>query len=181
MGNIKLEFPLDDMKSIIKNAIDNSNSNLEYFTAIINGVYRLGKEENEKAKTAKEKLERGDSMNDDLISRKAAIKAMEESEWGYLWECEQVINVVKTLPSAEPKRKWISVTEALPKDEEFVLLTIRRLDKKYNQNPFISVGYISWNQSAWWCAHDGDCDAHNVNVLAWMPLPEPYKEDEVIA
>lgn len=39
----------------------------------------------------------------DLISRKEAIEAMEKSEWGYLWECEQVINVVKALPSAEPK------------------------------------------------------------------------------
>ena len=74
--------------------------------------------------------------------------------------------------------KWIPVSEALPENTEFVLLTIRRLDKSYNQTPFISVGYVSWNQTAWWCAHDGDCDVHNVEVLAWMPLPEPYKEGE---
>ena len=73
--------------------------------------------------------------------------------------------------------KWIPVTEALPKNAEFVLLTIRRLDKSYSQIPFISVGYVSWNQNAWWCAHDGDCDAHNVEVLAWMPLPEPWGGD----
>jgi hypothetical protein len=91
----------------------------------------------------------------DLISRKKAIEAIVE------------------LPSAEPE--WIPVTEALPKNAEFVLLTIRRLDKSYSQIPFISVGYVSWNQTAWWCAHDGDCDAHNVEVLAWMPLPEPYR------
>lgn len=40
-------------------------------------------------------------MNDDLISRKAAIEAMKKSEWGYLWECEQVINVVRVLPSID--------------------------------------------------------------------------------
>ena len=83
------------------------------------------------------------------------------------------IEFVNQLPP--PKPKWIPVAERLPKDGEFVLLTICRLDKKYNQNPFISVGYIGWNQRAWWCAHDGDCDTHNVDVLAWMPLPEPYR------
>ena len=86
------------------------------------------------------------------------------------------IEFVNQLPPPEPK--WIPVTERLPKDGEFVLLTIRRLDKKYNQNPFISVGYIGWNQCAWWCAHDGDCDIHNVDVLAWMPLPEPYRGEQ---
>ena len=90
---------------------------------------------------------------------------------------EEVIYAIDELPSVEPEWKWIPVTEALPENTEFVLLTIRRLDKSYNQTPFISVGYISWNQSAWWCAHDGDCDAHNVEVLAWMPLPEPWKRE----
>ena len=88
---------------------------------------------------------------------------------------EEIIYAIDEIPSAKSEWKWIPVTEALPKNGEFVLLTIRRLDKKYNQNPFISVGYISWNQSAWWCAHDGDCDTHNVEVLAWMPLPESWK------
>ena len=44
-------------------------------------------------------------MNSDLISRKAAIEAMEKSEWGYLWECEQVINVVRVLPSIDSLSK----------------------------------------------------------------------------
>lgn len=88
---------------------------------------------------------------------------------------EEIIYAIDELPSVEPEQKWIPVTEALPKNAEFVLLTIRRLDKSYNQTPFISVGYVSWNQNVWWCAHDGDCDSHNVEVLAWMPLPESYK------
>ena len=93
--------------------------------------------------------------------------------------CHRWTKVIRqTVEEVKNHGKWIPVTEALPKDGEFVLLTIRRLEKKYNQNPFISVGYISWNQSAWWCAHDGDCDTHNVNVLAWMPLPETYRGEE---
>lgn len=74
--------------------------------------------------------------------------------------------------------KWIPCSERLPEDSQFVLMTIRRMDKHYNHKPFISVGYITWNQSLWWCAHDGDCEPNNVKVDAWMPLPEPWEGEE---
>ena len=78
----------------------------------------------------------------------------------------------------QPEPQWIPCSERLPEDSHFVLMTIQRMDEHYNHEPFISVGYISWNQSAWWCAHDGDCKSNDVKVDAWMPLPEPYKEDK---
>ena len=111
----------------------------------------------------------------DLISRQKVIDELELGLENDYVDATKLLAYVKQLPSAEPEWKWISVMEALPEDTEFVLLTIRRLDKSYNQTPFISVGYISWNQSTWWCAHDGDCNAHNVEVLAWMPLPESWR------
>ena len=77
---------------------------------------------------------------------------------------------------SEIPNNWIPCSERLPEDSQFVLMTIRRMDEHYNHEPFISVGYISWNQSAWWCAHDGDCEPNDVRVDAWMPLPEPYAE-----
>jgi hypothetical protein len=70
---------------------------------------------------------------------------------------------------------WIPCSERLPEDSQFVLMTIRRMGEHYNHEPFISVGYISWNQSVWWCAHDGDCKSYDVRVDAWMPLPECYR------
>jgi len=112
----------------------------------------------------------------DLISRKEMIRAIDSLGEDYI-SYYKLLMLIGGLPSAEPEQRWTPVTEALPEDTEFVLLTIRRLDKSYNQTPFISVGYISWNQSAWWCAHDGDCETHNVEVLAWMPLPEPWRGD----
>lgn len=122
----------------------------------------------------------------DLIRKRDVISAisdllMIQLQGKALPTWNEVYHAIDNIPSAEPERKWIPVTEALPKDTEFVLLTIRRLSKSYNQTPFISVGYVSWNQSAWWCAHDGDCDAHNVEVLAWMPLPEPWKGNDEYA
>lgn len=73
--------------------------------------------------------------------------------------------------------KWIPVSERLPEDTQPVLLTIRRMSKLYNHESFITVGHISWNQTTWWCAHDGDCVRNEIEVVAWMPLPQPYKAE----
>ena len=85
------------------------------------------------------------------------------------------IDAVNMQPTIQPEPQWIPVSERLPKDMQFVLLTVRRLKAEYNHEPFISVGYIGWNQTHWWCAHDGDCEISKIEVIAWMPLPEPYK------
>ena len=85
---------------------------------------------------------------------------------------------IKEMPSAQQEQRWIPCSERLPEDSQFVLMTIRRMDEHYNHEPFISVGYISWNQSAWWCAHDGNCKSNDIRVDAWMPLPEGYKGDK---
>ncbi len=107
-------------------------------------------------------------MNSDLISRKAAIEAMEKSEWGYLWECEQVINVVKALPSAEPEQKWIPVTEGLPEKGIEVIVCNADGDMEICDGyPSTKMpGEFIWYTSGWYF---GD-------VIAWMPLPEPYEK-----
>lgn len=91
---------------------------------------------------------------------------------------DDLIEAMNMAIKALNQTEWISVKDRLPEEVRPVLLTIRRMDKSFNQIPFISVGYISWNQQAWWCAHDGDCKEHNIEVLAWMPLPEPWKGKE---
>jgi len=115
----------------------------------------------------------------DTISRKAAYEVLTEYyhhktelQHKALWDA------LSKVPSAQPEPQWIPCDERLPEDSQFVLMTIRRIGKRYSHEPFISVGYISWNQSVWWCVHDGDCKSHDVRVDAWMPLPEPYKGDD---
>lgn len=48
----------------------------------------------------------------DLIDRQKAIEAIENSEFGYTYEVDTALDVIKSLPSAEPERKkghWVEV------------------------------------------------------------------------
>lgn len=70
----------------------------------------------------------------------------------------------KQLPSAHTG--WISVAEALPKLEERVLVTT--MTKKGRTS--INLAYLF--EGTW---HGQGSMA---NVTAWMPLPDPYKQDK---
>ena len=69
--------------------------------------------------------------------------------------------------SVEPERKWIPVSERLPINDVIVSVLDNSGDTPYR---FTSVG---------WCTPDGQywvVDNEMCNgVIAWMPLPEPYK------
>ena len=68
-------------------------------------------------------------------------------------------------PSAEPERKWIPVSEALPEKKEMVLITNNKGHVKCGQYQGTFDAKNLW----WW--------KHNTleKVLAWMPLPEPWR------
>lgn len=66
-----------------------------------------------------------------------------------------------------PNNEWISVTERMPKDEQRVLLC--------RNNGYISTGHHSHLDKYWVTM---DHAVPNNDVVAWMELPEPYKEDD---
>ena len=109
-------------------------------------------------------------MND-LISRQAAIDLIDEYmdkciELHYLPTGEGIKTLIFALPSAQ---QWIPVTESLPGYGEDVLLSI---------NGVCSVGYcvatngvgVDWYYDGWYHPEN--------DVDAWMPLPEPWKEEK---
>ena len=69
---------------------------------------------------------------------------------------------VEGLPSVQPKQRWIPVGERLPKDDERILVT-RRMFHWANEPVEYAVGIESFSG--------------NVDFIAWMPLPEPYKAE----
>ena len=127
---------------------------------------------------------------DDLISRQAAIdaftdeiqvtgRANAESVKAYV---KLVADRIKRLPSAQPEQRWIPCSERLPDKYGLYLVTIAEKAKaedlgfdldeidvkrmRYNSNGWLLPRHIP----AWINAAVTD------EVIAWMPLPEPYKE-----
>ena len=81
-----------------------------------------------------------------------------------------VRKLIQTLPSAEPEQKWIPVSERLPEDENEVIVTV--CDKSRCVPDYYSaIGIYSTHLNCW------IIDMVSENVIAWMPLPEPYRGD----
>ena len=92
----------------------------------------------------------------DLISRQAAIK-----------HGEDIIDAINSMVDAVYSHDWIPCTERLPDDDGMVLVKCRSkrgvniVSRAYYSNGFL---YGSRSMSG--------------ALLAWMPLPEPYKEEK---
>ena len=105
---------------------------------------------------------------EDSISRQAVLDALKAPVTISLKE--RIMNI----PSAEPK--WIPVTEMLPVSGDKVLVYFKERYIKIAQlgthevedNNFRIIGRKNvWYTDMYYCDFD--------TVLAWIPLPEPYK------
>ena len=78
------------------------------------------------------------------------------------------------LPSAQ---QWIPVEERLPEDGVYVLICdgehFKDYDCKNGAYSQIAVGWTEHGEFRCW-----DDRTHMSRVIAWMPLPEPYKEGD---
>lgn len=114
----------------------------------------------------------------DLISRQAAIDAIEKlfSHVGTEYECGKDDGLtiaqyeIEDLPSAQPEQRWIPCSEKLPeKDGEYIICTERGhmhiLDYAEGWNCFRNCDGLVMRDNEIHC------------VIAWYPLPEPYKAD----
>ena len=114
-------------------------------------------------------------MTDDLISRQAAIEALGERpmvwvgsdyELGARNQYDADVLALETVPSAQPEQRWIPCSERLPDDDRTKVVTLA--------NGNAEAGYYS--NGDWWCIGD-TISLENPIVIAWMPLPEPYREE----
>ena len=116
-------------------------------------------------------------MQDELISKKAAIDALDEY-FGRIAKLKRrglnngekaisldVVGAIKSLPTIQPEPHWILCSERLPKEEGFYLVT---LEDKCGAETTIRFFRIENGERQWslW---------GNENITAWMPKPEPYK------
>ena len=72
----------------------------------------------------------------------------------------------------EPERKWIPVSERLPEDGCGVLVTV---NGKHNNIIFVNALEIAEYRNTEGWIIEGYLDWLDPDVIAWQPLPEPYK------
>ena len=72
---------------------------------------------------------------------------------------------------AEPKQKWTLVSEALPWNDTEVLVTVLD-DSGDTPWSYTSVGWCTPDRQ-YWVVDNEIC----YGVVAWMPLPEPWRGD----
>ena len=98
----------------------------------------------------------------DLISRQAAIDAMATWDWQDAYLPIHFKQLLEVLPSAQPEQRWIPCSERLPEEDGLYLVTTSKGQVQ------VHVFSHNGNSEEYWMR----CDK------AWMPLPEPYREEE---
>lgn len=104
---------------------------------------------------------------DDLISRAEAIDAIYEHEFANWCDKDEVSTVLNDLPSAQPEQRWIPVSEKLPEVREWVLCQCRAG----------IMDVLRLTEDGDWNKNYPHAEYMSGFVIAWMPLPEPYKEE----
>ena len=129
---------------------------------------------------------------DDLIKRQDAITAYCEHECGIkgmtrencgATDCGTIFDDISSA------QQWIPCSERLPEEDfwngrgpqfsDHVLVTIVTHVNEDEQFTFTDMAQTV--DGTWQLSHgvDGDCGLPNwCEVIAWMPLPEPYKGEE---
>ena len=70
-------------------------------------------------------------------------------------------NIAESIINAEPYSDWIPVTERLPEENGCYLVSVKNdHERRYSKTAW-------FGKDTWFARQD---------IIAWMPLPEPYKE-----
>lgn len=112
----------------------------------------------------------------DLIRREDVEEALQSLHVGDTRFFEKLRKALDEIPSAQPerKRRWIPVTESLPKDNRQVLVYAQSTHFALAKYDEMMEPDGKWKKQ--WVTFDAWKPYYTIkNVIAWMPLPEPYR------
>lgn len=100
-----------------------------------------------------------------------------------LMHCD--IEAAPTIDLESLQPQWIPVTERLPENEgDFIVTANDSIIGLFIAKDYCYKGtdgkmrFLNQIDGNLYHNHDGELKRHTRNITAWMPLPEPYKEDE---
>ena len=114
----------------------------------------------------------------EYIDRQAAIDELDHAAWGKEWDKALAKAMLESLPSAQPEQRWIPVSERLPEIGEHYVSDPCIVICDNGAYGFAQLEENIFGQVGWNCERDDEYHEPLGAVMAWMPLPEPYKEEE---
>lgn len=116
-----------------------------------------------------------------LINKDDAIKAIQNLKLRTAQQTIRVLDVIDKLPQYEVDAKgtnvlskWIPISERLPKNEDYILVSFKNFTlpdiARYEEDEEGGVFYPGDEEESY--------SNYGLFVNAWMPLPEPYREEE---
>ena len=104
----------------------------------------------------------------------------------YLWHYAQALQeIISMLANCEAAQQWISVKDRLPTESDGTVLICYPNEAPYNlmephpnakHDQRVATGCYSQYSSAWY--HGDMMGVGGADPIAWMPLPEPPKEEK---
>ena len=125
-----------------------------------------------------------------MIDKKKLMNHIENEyrQWGDDYDAEQILGDIEDFPEVS---EWIPVSERLPEELVAVNVTwINRCPENYymhiKDKPFTATAMYCNEKWFWWSSicedilakygrNDAEMVDEYVEILAWRPLPEPYK------
>ena len=126
---------------------------------------------------------------DDSISRQGALDAIDTiGHIATMPDGDKCIRrsavkyTLSMLPPAEPEQRWIPCSERLPEEKDAGILKKLGINTR-SDDVIATVDVKGERMTVTACTYDGKWDWNmkyafpDFKVVAWMPLPEPYQED----
>ena len=106
-----------------------------------------------------------------MNNQQAIDRLVEHLEWGWT---EETVAAIEMGIHALKETQWIPCSERLPEEEEYILLSFANctgLDiGRYENDGENDKFYPGDDEKSY--------SSYGIFVNAWMPLPEPYKEND---
>ena len=105
------------------------------------------------------------------IDRSSCLECAKEHRQLAAW-LRELKQLKEQMSSSEEPNKWIPISERPPEDKTYVLTTIKVPNR-------IAHARSGWYEDGFFYNDNGDIwKATDMEVIAWMPLPKPYKGGE---
>lgn len=110
----------------------------------------------------------------DTIDRKAVYNALECMRFASENEKKYAFSLLEQIPTAEPK--WIPCSERLPEEKAASYWACTDAGYQFECR-WTNVNHLFTNLTMKWHWHVMDVPQYSM-VVAWKPLPEPYKGED---